>query len=136
MTQIAKIGKSTDHMVAMSIDLEDGGDPIVVTMPLFPWIPRPKVRAMNAWAEDMQKAATAYTEWEKKGSKGKPPCDPDTLPDAPHKYQVRILRDYVSDEDFARLWLDATPGHAQDIFDVLNGEGEIELGESAASSAS
>lgn len=136
MAQRVKLGGSTDHMIILPIDLEDGGDIIEVTMPLLNWLPRRHVREMDEWAEEMQELAKKYSEWEKKGSKGKPPCNPNDIPDAPHKYQVRVIKPYVSDEDYRRIWDDVTPGYMQEIFKALSGDGEVDLGESEASAAS
>ena len=136
MTRTAKLSKSTDHMITLPIDLEDGGDVIAVTMPLLAWLPRQHVRDMDKWVAEVQELAKKYAEWEEKGGKGKPPCDPATIPDAPHKYQLRVLHAYVSEGDFQRIWNDATPGLAQQIFEALAGEGEIDLGESEASADS
>ena len=131
-----KLSGSTEHMIILPIDLEDGGPIIEATMPLLNWFPRQYMREMDEWVEHVQKLGEAYAQWEKDGSKGKPPCDKAELPDAPHKYQVRVLKPYLSDADYQRVWDNVTPGYMQEIFKALSGDGEVDLGESEASADS
>ncbi|MGO3325312.1 hypothetical protein [Gordonia sp. (in: high G+C Gram-positive bacteria)] len=154
MAQRVKLGGSTDHMIILPIDLEDGGDVIEVTMPLMNWMPRSAVNDYKQWIEHVTELGDKYDKWQKaveeyeksdpkpRKKPGDAPCDPDDLPTEPRLFQLRHLKPFCTDAEYKRIVENCSPGLANDIFQAILGAGEdddepeITEGESSASTGS
>lgn len=154
MAQRIKLGGSTDHLIVLPIDVEDGGDVIEVTIPLMNWMPRKAVQDYKQWIEHVTDLGKRYDEWQKavdeyeaadpkpRKKPGAAPCDPEDIPTEPRLFQLRHLKPFCSDDDYKRIIDNCSPGLAEEIFQAILGAGEgddepeITEGESSASTDS
>lgn len=153
MPTVMKLPTSEDHLITLPIDVEDGGPVIEVTMPTLDWMPPDHAQSYRDFVQKASDDAAAYDEWakkkdaydeavssgkEKKPPKpGKPPCDPESIPQEPKIFQLRWLKPFCSDAEYGRI-TKAAPGLVAAIYEAILGAGveaDIE-GESLASADS